>query len=132
MVYLDGSFIELNDLKSRVIRIGGELDVFIVYWGVNSVKCDAVEKQLHRQFIYLPSNRQMFRHCGMGTCVPKGISPSVPYPYYCAILTCNKSMEEMGIRRGSSDVDAPAKKVSSSSSSLANNPKVTHFFPKRF
>jgi hypothetical protein len=48
VVYLDGALIiEFNDLKSRVIRIGGELDVSIVYRGVNSVNCDAVEKQLH-------------------------------------------------------------------------------------
>ena len=103
----DGSFVTIQEVSDRAERIGGELRITVWYDGYNFVNADELEKMIHNLILdFYPHNhrkaddRVMFTYAGMGTCRPKGIKVETPYPCYTAMLTCNKSMADVGIRRG--------------------------------
>ena len=118
VVNKDGSFVTIQEVSERAERIGGEIRIIVWYDGFNFVNADALEKMIHNLiFDFYPhehrkaDDRVMFTYAGMGTCRPKGITVETPYPCYTAMLTCNKSMADVGIRRGTESDKKKRKRV---------------------
>ena len=52
----------------------------------------------HQAFMDLPRKRRLWRMAGMGTCRPRNVLPTTPYPYYVAVLRCKRSLAELGFK----------------------------------
>ena len=101
----DGTVISTNRAIEMIARAGGTYSIKVIHNGTNCVNADELEKNIHLKVLAdpkYPANTRMFSKAGMGTCRPKKISVTTPFPYYVALFTCSISMEEAGMRRGTS------------------------------
>ena len=133
---VDGSYVTYDALGQKVEEIGGELIVSLPYTGTNCVNCDSIEKETQRSLLASYPNdnprtddKFMFTSAGKGTCRPRGVEIETPYPYYTGLLTCSKSMAEVGIRRGTESDRKKRKTVSSTSSSSSSSTSTSLLLP---
>ena len=83
----------------------------------------------------VPQEQRMFKRAGMGTARPRSVAVGVPYPTYCCLLTCNKSMSAAGLRLGT-EADKKAKKGGKRKAKVkdkntSNTTPITSFFPPK-
>ena len=105
-VFIDGGrkFVRYSDVSTHV-------KLFAPYSGTNCVNADGLEKRVQTKLIDMgwPQHRRMFVCKGAGSCKGKR-EAKIPFPYYTCVLTCAKSMEQIGIRRATKKDHPPRKR----------------------
>jgi hypothetical protein len=100
----DRKFVRYRDVSTHV-------GLFTPYTGTNCVNADELEKRVQTKLIDMgwPQHRRMFVCKGKGSCKGKRAA-GIPFPYYTCVLTCAKSMEQIGIRRATKKDHPPRKR----------------------
>jgi hypothetical protein len=79
----DGTVISTNRAIEMIARAGGTYSIKVIHNGTNCVNADELEKNIHLKVLAdpkYPANTRMFSKAGMGTCRPKKISVTTPFP----------------------------------------------------
>ena len=110
VVFIDGGkFVHYRDVSVHV-------ELLTPYSGTNCLNADELEKRVQKKLIDMgwPQHRRMFVHAGKGSCKGKRAA-EIPFPYYTCVLTCEQSMEQIGIRLATTEDHKSKRKHSSSS-----------------